>query len=133
MISIAFRSLRANPCNKALSLLPAFKMVLYLIRSFKNSNPEAGKKILKIPGYLLPSRGINPKSIVNNLKFSKMKKLLAIALIAASFAACNNSADSSTTTDTTTVAPDTNTMMSDTSSKMSTDTSTMSADTSAKK
>lgn len=79
----------------------------------------------------MPKRGINPKSIVNNLKFSKMKKFFAIAIIAASLAACNNSADSTKTSDTT-VTPDTTTMMADTSSKMSADTSKMSADTTKK-
>ena len=81
----------------------------------------------------MPRRGINPKSIVNNLKFSKMKKFFAIAIIAASLAACNNSADSTKTSDST-VTPDTTTMAPDTTSKMSADTtSKMSADTTKKK
>jgi len=82
----------------------------------------------------LPWRGINPKSIVNNLKFSKMKKFFAIAIIAASLAACNNSGDKTESKDSTTVSPDTTTMAPDTTSKMSADTtSKMSADTTKKK
>lgn len=82
----------------------------------------------------MPPIGINPKSIVNNLKFSKMKKFFAIAIIAASFAACNNSGDTSKTTDSTTVTPDTTTMAPDTMNKMAPDTmSKMSTDTTAKK
>ena len=86
----------------------------------------------------MPWRSINPKSIVNNLKFSKMKKFFAIAIIAASLAACNNSGDKTESKDSTTVTPDTTTMApdnkmsADTTSKMSADT-TKKADTSAKK
>jgi len=60
----------------------------------------------------LAGRGINSKSIVNNHKFSKMKKFFAIAIIAASLAACNNSGDNKTESkDSAAVAPaDTNTM-----------------------
>ena len=53
-----------------------------------------------------------------------MKKFFAIAIIAASLAACNNSGDKTESKDsTTTVAPDTTTMAPD--SKMSADTSKM--------
>ena len=62
-----------------------------------------------------------------------MKKFFAIAIIAATLAACNNSGESKTTEDTTTVKPDTTTMAPDTSSKMSADTSKMMTDTSKKK
>jgi hypothetical protein len=71
-----------------------------------------------------------------------MKKFFAIAIIAASLAACNNSSESKSTEDTTAVKPDTSAMMApDTSSKMSDtskmkmapDTSKMKADTSKKK
>lgn len=67
-----------------------------------------------------------------------MKKFFAIAIIAASFTACNNSGDKTESKDSSaTVAPDTTTMAPDTTSKMSADTtSKMSAekkDTSAKK
>jgi hypothetical protein len=63
-----------------------------------------------------------------------MKKLFAIAIIAATLAACNNSSEGSGTGDSTSVAPDTSSMMStpDTSMKMAPDTTQM-ADTSAKK
>jgi hypothetical protein len=62
-----------------------------------------------------------------------MKKFFAIAIIAASLAACNNSGDSTKTSDSTTVTPDTaSTMAPDTTSKMS-DTSKMSMDTTSKK
>jgi len=84
----------------------------------------------------LPMSGINPESIVNNPKKSKMKKFFAIAIITASLAACNNSGDASKTEDTTVVKPDTSAMTTtpDTSSKMSADTSKkMSTDTSKKK
>lgn len=85
-------------------------------------------------GYFLCAFGINLKSIVNNTKNSKMKKFFAIAIIAASFAACNNSGEGSGAKDTTTVAPvDTTSKMADTTNKMSADTShKMSADTSHK-
>ena len=85
-------------------------------------------------GYLLPGRGINPKSIVNNLKIRQMKKLFAIAIIVSALAACNNSGSSSETKDSSTVAPvDTSAPATmDTSSKMMTDT-TKKMDTSAKK
>lgn len=90
----------------------------------------------------MPYSGINPKSIVNNHKIPKMKKFFAIAIIAASFAACNNSGESKSTDDTAAVKPvdtasmtpaDTASKMSDTTSKMSADTSKMKADTSKKK
>ena len=64
-----------------------------------------------------------------------MKKFFAIAIIAASLAACNNSGDKTESKDTSaTVAPDTTTMAPDTTSKMAPaiDT-TKKADTSAKK
>jgi len=67
-----------------------------------------------------------------------MKKFFAIAIIAASLAACNNSGDKTESKDSTTVTPDTTTMAPDTMSKMS-DTSKMAPadttkkDTSAKK
>jgi hypothetical protein len=67
-----------------------------------------------------------------------MKKFFAIAIIAASLAACNNSGDKTESKDSTTVTPDTTTMApdnkmsADTTSKMSADT-TKKADTSAKK
>jgi hypothetical protein len=68
-----------------------------------------------------------------------MKKFFAIAIIAASFTACNNSGDKTESKDSSaTVAPDTTTMAPD--SKMSADTSKMAPmdttkkkDTSAKK
>lgn len=82
----------------------------------------------------MPFLRINPKSIVNNPKNLKMKKFFAIAIIAASLAACNNSGESKTESDTTTtVKPDTSSMMTDTSNKMMSDTSKMKKDTSAKK
>jgi len=91
----------------------------------------------------LSQLGINSKSIVNNHKFSKMKKFFAIAIIAASLAACNNSGESKSTEDTAaavkpdtsaTMAPDTSSKMADTSKmKMAPDTSKMKADTSKKK
>ena len=80
----------------------------------------------------MPGLGINPKSIVNNIKFSKMKKFFAIAIIAASFAACNNSGDKTESKDSTTVSPDTTTMAPADTSKMSVDTTKMSADTTKK-
>jgi hypothetical protein len=88
-----------------------------------------------MPGYLLPTAGINHRILLLTISnFSKMKKLFAIAIIAASLAACNNSADSSKTTDSTTVTPDTTTMAPDTMNKMAPDTmSKMAPDTSAKK
>jgi hypothetical protein len=71
-----------------------------------------------------------------------MKKFFAIAIIAASLAACNNSGESKSSEDTAAVKPDTGAMMApDTSSKMSDtskmkmapDTSKMKADTGKKK
>ena len=64
-----------------------------------------------------------------------MKKFFAIAIIAATLAACNNSGESKSESDTTTVKPDTtSTMAPDTSAnKMMTDTSKSKMDTSAKK
>ena len=60
-----------------------------------------------------------------------MKKFFAIAIIAASFTACNNSGDKTESKDSSaTVAPDTTTMAPD--NKMSADTSKMSADTTKK-
>lgn len=69
-----------------------------------------------------------------------MKKFFAIAIIAASFAACNNSGDKTESKDSTTVSPDTTTMapadtmnkMSDTANKMA-PADTTKKDTSAKK
>jgi hypothetical protein len=61
-----------------------------------------------------------------------MKKFFAIAIIAASLAACNNSGDKTETKDSTSVAPDTTTMAPADTSKMSADTSKMSADTTKK-
>jgi hypothetical protein len=63
-----------------------------------------------------------------------MKKFFAIAIIAASLAACNNSGDKTESKDSTTVTPDTTTMAPDTTSKMAPaiDT-TKKVDTSAKK
>ena len=65
-----------------------------------------------------------------------MKKFFAIAIIAASLAACNNSSEGSKTSDTAAAAPDTNTMAPapDTANKMAPDTATkMGADTTHKK
>jgi hypothetical protein len=113
-------------------LLSPFTALLYLYEVLKIVTLRLLKKFLKTLGYLLPFAGINPKSIVNNLKIRQMKKLFAIAIIVSALAACNNSGSSSSTTDTTTVAPvDTTTTM-DTSSKMMTDT-TKKMDTSVKK
>ena len=83
----------------------------------------------------MPPLSINPKSIVNNPKNLKMKKLFAIAIISASLAACNNSGESKSSSDTTTVSPDTTSKMApDTSAnKMMPDTSKTKKDTSAKK
>ena len=51
-----------------------------------------------------------------------MKKFFAIAIIAATLAACNNSGDKTESKDSTTVTPDTTTMAPDTTSKMAPDT-----------
>jgi hypothetical protein len=62
-----------------------------------------------------------------------MKKFLAIAIIAAAFTACNNSGDSSTSKDSTTVTPDTATMVTPAPDTTHVDTSAKKMDTSAKK
>jgi hypothetical protein len=67
-----------------------------------------------------------------------MKKFFAIAIIAASLAACNNSGDKTESKDSTSVSPDTTTMAPDTTSKMAPDTTSKMApsekkDSSAKK
>ncbi len=62
-----------------------------------------------------------------------MKKFFAIAIIATALAACNNSGESKSTEDTTTVKVDTSsTMTPDTTNKMM-DTTKSKMDTSAKK
>jgi hypothetical protein len=74
--------------------------------------------------------GYKQRNISNNPKKSqKMKKVLAIALIAASFAACNNSdkkVDETKTSDTTqVVTKDTATVINDTTVKTTISTDTL--------
>lgn len=77
-------------------------------------------------GYLFLIRVLRLKYFIKNKKITTMKKFFAIAIIAASFAACNNSGEKKDTPDTTKVdTAVTTTPPADTSKMAPADTSKM--------
>ena len=87
-----------------------------------------------MPGYLFLCAVLMLKYFKKSQKDKKMKKFFAIAVIAASFVACNNSGDKNETKDTTAVKVDTPAVVTpDTTAPVAPDTTVVAAPDTTKK